>query len=267
MTHYRNLALEYGADLDRLPDDLRRAFIRLELDPGTRDWMDDAFARPDSRLRTTLRNVLAWFVGFYDANGLANVGQDRLLGPGQWRRLLGDGGGRLLDVGAGDGAVTSGLAPLFDEVCTTELSAPLARRLRARGYACHRRDIAFESCTDLGRFDLVALQNVIDRTTHPLRLLDRALSLLAHDGRLVVAVPIPVQAVVFIDGLRFAPAESLPADIADFESAVTALHAQLFATRGLRVAALARAPYLCRGPGRSPVRRLDDAIFVLTRGS
>lgn len=267
MNRYRNLALEYGADPDRLPEELRRAFIALDLDSGMREWIDQAFARPDSRLRTTLRNVLAGFVGFYDANGLARVGEDRLLGTEQWRRLLGKGGARLLDVGAGDGAVTGELAPLFGEVCTTELSPPLARRLRARGYACHRRDIAFDTCTDLGRFDVVALLNVIDRTTHPLRLLDRALSLLADGGRLVVAVPIPVRAVVFIDGLRFAPAEALPADHADFEPAVAALHAQLFSPRGLRIAALARAPYLCRGDARSPVKRLDDAIFVLMRRS
>jgi hypothetical protein len=31
------------------------------------------------------------------------------------------------------------------------------------------------------------------------------------------------------------------------------------------VLALARAPYLCRGDARSPVRVLDDAIFVLAR--
>lgn len=265
MTRYRDLVLEYGVNVSRLPPELRAAFLELDLDHSTRLWIDAAYSQPDSRLRTALRNLAARFVSFYDANGLMNVGQDRVLGTAQWQRLLGRGGRRLLDIGAGDGVVTGELAALFDEVVTTEVSGPLARRLRARGYTCHRRDVAFEPLEGAGRFDLVALQNVLDRTTHPLRLIDRAVSLLADDGRLVVAVPVPIRPVVFIDGARFPPAEVLPAESADFESAVAALNAQVFVPRGLGVIALTRVPYLCRGDARSPVKGLDDAIFVLTR--
>ncbi|MGQ0621939.1 MAG: methyltransferase domain-containing protein [Panacagrimonas sp.] len=265
MTCYRDLVLEYGVDAARLPAHLRAVFVELDLDQSTRNWIDAGYSQPDSWLRTALRNAAARFVSFYDANGLANVGQDRVLGTAQWQRLLGRGGRRLLDVGAGEGAVTGELAALFDEIVTTEVSAPLARRLRARGYTCHECDIAFAPLAGEGHFDLVALQNVIDRTTHPLRLIDRATSLLVDDGRLVVAVPVPVRPVVFIDGARFTPAEVLPGESVDFESTVAALYAQVFVPRGLNVIALTRVPYLCRGDARAPVKRLDDAIFVLTR--
>jgi hypothetical protein len=42
----------------------------------------------------------------------------------------------LLDVGAGDGGVTSRLAPFFSTVVCTEVSTQMCRRLRQRGYRC-----------------------------------------------------------------------------------------------------------------------------------
>lgn len=45
-------------------------------------------------------------------------------------------GGSLLDIGAGDGNVTKSLASLVEKVATTEVSAPMAKNLNARGYNC-----------------------------------------------------------------------------------------------------------------------------------
>lgn len=225
-------------------------------------WVDVARAQQRDLIGANLALTL---VSLYDANGRMNISRDRVLSTAQWRRLLGAGGTRLLDVGAENGDVTHELAALFANVATTELSRPMARRLRGKGYTCHECDIAFEPIDDPGGFGVVALQNVLDRTTHPLRLLDRADALLAKDGRIVVAIPVPIQPVVFIGPARFDPAEELPVGMPDFESAVTALHERVFGPRGYRVTALARAPYLSRGGARNPVQVLDDAIFVLAR--
>lgn len=264
MVLYRELALHYRVDRARLPAELQRVFVELDADASTRAWIDAAIARPNSRLKTLLRDLAMSVVSFYDANGLTNSFQDRLLSTAQWQRLLGPAGGRLLDIGAGDGEVTRQLAPLFSDIVTTELSKPMVRRLRAKGYTSHHCDLAFASIDDQD-FDLVALQNVIDRTTHPLRLLDHAEQLLAPHGRLVVAVPVPIDPVVYRGPGRLAPAEPLPVGAPDFESAVTALYEQVFVPSGYRVTALTRAPYLCSGSAREPVEVLDDVIFVLAR--
>lgn len=48
--------------------------------------------------------------------------------PDEWRAE------RMLDLGAGDGATTALLAPMFDRVHVTEMSWPMKRILRARGF-------------------------------------------------------------------------------------------------------------------------------------
>ena len=42
---------------------------------------------------------------------------------------------RMLDLGAGDGATTAQLAPMFDKVHVTEMSWPMKRILAARGFS------------------------------------------------------------------------------------------------------------------------------------
>jgi SAM-dependent methyltransferase len=264
-SRYRGIELRYGVNLSRLPPVLRRTFVELEADDSTRAWIDDALTRRRPYAKFALRALAMTAFNIYDASGIANACQDRLLGSAQWQLLLGAGGSRLLDVGAGDGFVTRELATLFTDVATTELSAPMARRLRARGYACHQKDLATATIDDAGRFDVVALQNVIDRTTHPLRLIDRAGELLAQGGRLVIALPVPIDPVVFSGPTRRTPAEALPTGAKDFESAVATLHAKVFEPRGWNVTAWSRAPYLCNGSASARVSVLDDAIFVLAR--
>lgn len=257
--------MHYRVDLARLPVELRRVFVELDADDSTRSWIDAVRDKPNSRARTLLRDLAMIFVSYYDANGLTNSFQDRLLSTAQWHRLLGRGGVRLLDVGAGDGEVTRQIAPLFTEVVATETSKPMVRRLRSKGYAAHYGDIAFEAIDEPGSFDVVALQNVIDRTLHPLRLMESAFELLAPGGRLVIAVPLPLSPVVYLGTSWIEPLEQLPLGAPDFESAVTDLYEKVFVPGGCRVTALTRAPYLCSGTAREPVEVLDDAIFVLER--
>ena len=262
---YRNIPLRYRVDLARLPPELQGVFVELDADDSTRAWIDAAHAKPNPLSKILLRNLAMLFVNLYDANGLTNSFQDRLLSTAQWQRLLGEGGARLLDVGAGDGEVTRQIAPLFSDIVTTEVSKPMVRRLRSKGYRSHHCDIAFTDIDDPGGFDVVALQNVIDRTTHPLRLIESAFNLLGEDGRVVIATPVPLQPEVYAGSRRLMPDELLPVDTPDFESAVTALYEQVLAPRGYRVTAFTRAPYLCSGSAKAPVEVLDDAIFVLAR--
>lgn len=76
-----------------------------------------------------------------------------------------------MDVGAGSGGPTAALAPLFDEIVTTEAAKHMAAQLRERGFKC------VETCDLLAAeelrgelFDVVALFNVLDRCLEPFSL-------------------------------------------------------------------------------------------------
>ncbi|MEM1413489.1 MAG: methyltransferase, partial [Myxococcota bacterium] len=223
-------------------------------------------------LRAMARKVMS----DYDANGVAGTHDMRVLGAAQWRELLAQAGvtsppRRLLDVGAGEGNVTATLTELLGperepgDVVTTELSGPMARRLRKRGWRCHEVDLATaELPGDEAPFDLVGLLNVIDRTSRPLTLLERLRPLTR--GVLLLAVPLPVRPHVHMGPVTMAPEERLPSPLGgreSFEAGASALAELAFRPTGWHVAAFARAPYLCRGGASQPVIALDDAVFVL----
>lgn len=265
MAEYRGIDLRYRCETSRLPPSLADGYLRLDADEPTRAWIDDALAHPAGPVRTSLRRAATVVMSDYDANGLFGTYAMRVLGTDQWRQLLGYGGGRLLDVGAGDGAVTAEIAPLFDEVIATETSRAMARRLRRRGYRTLKLDVTTEPLPIGGPFDAVALLNVIDRTSRPLSLLERARDLIAPNGRVIVAVPLPLRPHVHVGARTIDPDEQLPIEAEDFETALAALISRVLLPAGLTVERFTRAPYLSRGDTRQPIYVLDDAILVCRR--
>ncbi len=171
--------------------------------------------------------------------------------------------GRLLDVGAGDGAVTEVLAQPFDHVETTETSRGMAKRLRERSYVCHEVDMVGHFVPKGAPFDVVSLLNVIDRTAHPLTLLAQLERVLGPDSLVVLTVPVPLRPHVHVGPRTVDPEERLPVDRKGFEAQVAALAQIAFLGSGFEVVAISRVPYLCRGYREAPVLVLDDSVFVL----
>lgn len=266
LSHYRGLALRYACRIDMLSGPLRAAFVALELDASTRTWIDDAYMHPTPALRLAARTAARAVLGDYDANALLDTHDMRVLGREQWPLLLGARAGlRWLDIGAGDGRVSSEIAPNAAELVTTETSTRMAARLRERGFTCHAIDLVVDSLPDPRPFDVVSLLNVVDRTSKPFTLLERAVARLAPGGRLVVAVPLPLSPHVHVGSGTVDPDELLPIDRGSFEAAANTLLEFAFAPLGLDVTAFARVPYLSRGDARTPVYSLDDAVFVLRK--
>lgn len=263
LTH-RGVTLRFGVERASLDPALAATFRSIPPDGATIAWIDDSIARPSSKAALLARSLATRVMSDYDANALVGTHDMRVLGQAQFAALLGPGPhGSLLDVGAGDGHVTTELAPLFADVTTTELSTRMAGRLRQRGYVCHEIDVTTTPPPGGSRFDVVALLNVIDRTPRPITLLERCRDLLAPGGRLVLATPLPLSPHVHVGPRTVDPEELLPRDKRSFEHAASTLAGVVFRGLGLEVETWCRAPYLSRGDGRVPAYVLDDAVFVL----
>lgn len=248
MTHPRD------CDRARLPAALADLFEPLPADP----WIDAfvAAARPHGGLKAAAHAGLRRFVSDFDADGLLGTHPMALLGEASWEALVGR-GARLLDVGAGSGDVTAQARVLFDEIVTTETSRPMARRLRRRGFECHRVDLA-RVRLDERPFDVVSLLNVLDRTDRPRTLLRAAVSQLAPGGRLLLSVPLPAAPHVDRGALTVDPDEPMAGYGETWEAALADLCADLLGE--LTLERLARAPYLT--VGKEGLRALDAALVV-----
>lgn len=223
---------------------------------------DEAVVRHGAAL-TLARRVLGSVLSDYDANGLLGAYPMRLLSTDEWRLLLGDAArGRLLDVGAGQGWITEALAPLFDEVVTTETSRAMAWRLARRGWATHRVDLALAPLPDRGPFDVVACLHVLDRCARPLTLIERLRASVREDGRVVVAITLPYAPHVHVGPRTVDPDELLPCVGDSWARDLAALVEGALVPRGLEVERFTRAPYLSAGDTGQARYVLDSAILV-----
>jgi len=283
-------SLRYACRLELMRDSpaLQARFVQCEYDAGTALFFDRYCRQPP-----LLRNLASPFLGMAmsrtDANALLGLAQMHVLTTEQARTLLEHGADpgarsapgprRLLDVGAGDGTVTRQLAPLADEVVTTEVSAGMVRRLRRGGHRCAATGdltpaalgAALGEDTPAEPFDLVACCNILDRCSRPRSLLREMRRLLRPGGRLLLAVVLPFKPFVERGTQKVPPEEVLPmeggrcGDGASFEGAVQAMAERVLGPAGFAVEAWTRLPYLSAGDLSEPYYVLDDAIFVLSR--
>jgi len=175
--------------------------------------------------------------------------------------------GRLLDIGAGDGRVTTQFAPCFDEVVTTEVASQMVKRLRAKGFTCHQTADIKTGVPHDGGYDVVSLFNVIDRCNFPRQLLmDVKPFLKSINSRVIVATPLPLNAWVEVGTKWVRPAERLTGRCCGgtWEDGVKELAREYFLPCGFKVLSVSRLPYLSQGDNYRPFYVLDDAVFVLS---
>lgn len=256
----RGLLLRYGADLHKLSA-IDAPFTELSLDEGTAKYIGAAEGARHGLMMTWLHRLMRGFFSDFDINGHLGTYPMHVLSEEQWRALLPETGGRLLDVGAGRGDATSQLSTLFDQTVTTETSPAMAKRLRRMGYECILDDIARRP--DLGGpYDAVSLLNVLDRCDEPLSLLGAARGALRKGGLLLIALVLPYCPFVYDGGLTRSPRQRLPILSRDFEVAAAEFATTALLPLGLEIVTLSRAPYLSGGDAEHPLYELDDLIVI-----
>jgi len=262
----------YGCEVSQLAPPVARHWRPLGLSAAGRDFIESCFAAPHSSLIGALHSCLRLILSDFDVNGLLGTHPLFLLATEQWEQLLqrtSQAQGSLLDIGAGNGDVTSTLAPLFSEVRTTEQSKAMVRRLRRRGFQCR---VAADGEQVVGAsgasetFDVVCLLNVLDRTSHPSQALRAAADRVRSAGRLVVSMPLPQNAFCYRGPRVVAPQGPMPSRGDSWEQQCSSLGlAMLDLLPEFELRSVSRCPYISGGDQRNRLYVLDDALFVLAR--
>ena len=258
------LELRYRCDANALGSHADR-FRALEIDEATSEYLERAEHHRHGALKTALHGVFTSFASDFDVNGVLDMYRMHLLSTDQFRTLLGPRAtGTWLDIGAGSGDVTAQGAPLFDSVVTTEVSWAMSRRLRRRGFSCHRVDVT-ENEIPGGPYNVVSCLNVLDRCWRPITLITRALDALADNGRLLLALALPYRPWVYDGPATEDPLEAFDCVGGTWEQMTAHLAQVTLPKCGLEVETISRAPYLSSGDTQRPLYVLDDAVFVCRR--
>lgn len=259
--------LTHSLQADQLPAWLRQRFVELQPDDALLGFIDGARRRPHGALKTWLHRCLRHVTADFDVNAYLRMYRLHLLSTPQWQLLLGPVTKRresLLDVGAGSGDLTAALAALFPRIHTTEVSRPMARRLRRRGFTCDWRDVS-ETGID-GSYDAVSCLNVLDRCKRPRTLLRTLAGAVAPGGALILATPLPFDPFYFDGPRTLEPAERLDAPGPGWESALNQLVNEVGSQLpNWRLTRFSRAPYLSWGDSRRPYYVHDDAVLIWRR--
>lgn len=257
----------YAADMQAAPAHVRDTFLEMDLDEATADFLEQAEAKSESILlqiwHSLVKLLLGWFFTQTSLNGFLGRGSMFVFSTPQFGRLLGGHAhGRLLDIGAGDGAVTAAMQPFFDNVSVTEVSQPMRRTLARRHYTV----LEIEDWTDHGPWDVIACLNVLDRCARPGDLLGQIHGSLAEGGRAVIALVLPYQPYVEVGGKdNHQPEERMPIEGRTFAEQAASFVTHVLAPAGFSVERWTRLPYLCEGDLQQAYYWLPDALFVVRR--
>ncbi|KAL3048009.1 hypothetical protein OYC64_006733 [Pagothenia borchgrevinki] len=259
----------YRCGPDLLGESVRPLFVQSHLDSDTKAFLKRSVDKSGWLFTQLYHSFVSTFlsplVSRTSINGFLGRGSMFVFSPEQFQQLLRVGpewrSDRLLDLGAGDGAVTGVMGAHFREVYATEVSPPMKWHLQRRNYKL----LGIDEWQHTGfQYDVISCLNLLDRCEHPLHLLqDIRLSLVPSTGRLILAAVLPFQPYVEVGGKWQRPNEHIKVQGKTWEEQVTNLSSEVFRKAGFEVEAVTRLPYLCEGDMYNDYYVLDDAVFVL----
>lgn len=259
----------YKCENEALLEELQAKFVESSLDQETEAFLQNCHEKADAVFTQIGHLLFKGFFGFFmsvtTANGILDRGSMFVFSDAQFQRLMNVEGswktGTMLDLGAGDGKVTSVIKHHFDEVYATEQSPSMRWRLQDKGFKL--LDESEWMKVDF-KFDVIACLNLLDRCDKPLTLLsDIKETLHPETGHLIVAVVLPFRPLVESGTKMIQPSEVITVHGNSWEEQVQSLVSDVFEPSGFTVELFTRVPYLCEGDLYKDFYILDDALFVL----
>ncbi|XP_014243389.1 methyltransferase-like protein 9 isoform X2 [Cimex lectularius] len=183
----------YRVNLKCIVPSVARIYHQLRPDEETDHFLETSRRLSNSVLTQIYHSLVKFILGFFmtqtSINGLLGRGSMFVFSTKQFSQLTGreeGNGGDLVDLGAGDGAMTRTMGKFFSSVTVTELSKPMRKLLRSAGFAVADVDNWFER-----KYDVVSCLNVLDRCERPKTLLGQIRAAMKPEGTAIVAVVLP----------------------------------------------------------------------------
>lgn len=267
--------LQYISSQDK---DLALKFVQMDLDDDGRQFIDSCYQKSDwfvtHLYHSVARSFLNLFMTSTSINGLLDRGSMFVFSANQFQALYPDSQSvqsqpesRLLDLGAGDGKVTQVMSQFFSETFVTEVSAVMRRILARKGYRV--LEVEDWHATSLS-FDLISCLNLLDRCDRPLSILNQMVSRLKPDGKIIMALVLPLSQYVesgrpgrTADDHR--PSEVLNVTGETFEQQLVSLDRDVLTPAGLEIMRWTRLPYLCEGDLDLSFYWLHDVVMLLRK--
>ena len=272
----RRPPLSYLVDASNLSSALNEKFFQYSQDAETTEFLENSVKNRSAwkdAAASFLKNTMN--VNTTDANALTNRGKMHLFSTSFLKKHLYENSDSttdnlVLDVGAGDGNITSTIEPFASTIYATEVSKHMRGRLKERGYV-----VSTEVPTDVA-FDVVLLLNVLDRCDAPSELLQILMDRISpNDGTLVMSVVLPF--CPFVENThkkQLAPTrplvfrgKALCRDGASFEESLVRLVEDVLVPMGFEVTKWTKLPYLCEGDAEAEYYVLDDAVLFLKKNA
>ncbi|KAL3120612.1 hypothetical protein niasHT_007904 [Heterodera trifolii] len=281
----------YSVDHCQLGGEARNRFLSLQMDEETNEFLSASLIISNSFCLqvyySLFTSLLSVFLAKTSINGLLHRGRMFIFShshlkvflaiPDDWSPI----GRQLLDIGAGDGAVTAKFASFFASICVVEASKVMEWRLARRGFTV----LPMDKWQRSGPYSLITALNLLDRHhvnvfeskhsfiyhrfSDPKKLLNSLRELaIEHNCPILLSVVLPIrQFVEFDDKIvsagRKLPASDIPTKGTTFEAQVNSMIQNVLEPNGFEVIRWTKLPYLCEGDLSRAYYVLDDAVFLL----
>ena len=200
-------------------------------------------------------------------NGLLRRGSMFVFSSNQFQMLVDnvtaikrDTDSQLLDLGAGDGKVTKIMAQYFSSTHCTEISSTMVKLLSEDGFKILDHENWAENDT---LYDLISCLNILDRCDKPLTMLQKVRTKLKLNGRILLALVLPLKQYVELSTNNHEPIEKIPLHGDTVEEQLESLDNMVLKPIGLEIIHWTILPYLCEGDINQAFYWLKDIVILL----
>ncbi|KAK0407445.1 hypothetical protein QR680_019199 [Steinernema hermaphroditum] len=263
----------YSVKMDAMSTEVASKFHMSFFDTASEEFLNNSTIVSNSLCLQMYYALASTFLSIFmtktNINGVLNRGGMFLFSRDQMKEFLDipddwiKSDKMLLDLGAGDGGVTSVLSEFYPNVHATEMSKVMQWRLQQKGFTVIPAD---RWAYSHNKYNLVSALNLLDRHFNPSLLLSELHKVTSESNcLLMIAVVLPVrQYVEFNPSSRSTQADAtIGVRGRTFEEQADSLVRDVFEPAGFELVRWTRVPYLCEGDLNRAFYVLDDAVFLL----